>query len=383
MKRFVFSLCAAFLMCLANAQSPIAVQPYLQNPAEDGMTIMWQTFLPACGWVEYGTDTTRLQIKRVVENGIVLANVAKHKIRIDGLVPNQKYYYRVCSQNVIIYGGYDKQFAPAVKSPFYSFTTLGKQGTDFTCAIFNDLHSNVALFDKLTKQLALKNIRYDFVVYNGDCFNDPYSEEHEVGLLKRYNAAMDASNIPSVFLRGNHEVRGTYALKWPSLFDWADGKSYFSFSFGDTRFVFLDNGEDKNDGHVEYFNMADFTDFRNEETVWLQSEIARPEFKNATRRVLIQHIPIYAWENAFDPGFIPCKDLWDPIYQRTTFDINITGHLHKFDFYPSNKVGNPFPLVVGGGNTDDTAIVMILQKQGNKLTLKVIDVYGKVVEFAL
>ncbi len=381
MKQSILFLCCILPAHFAFAQSPIAVQPYLQNPSENGITVMWRTSEPACAWVEYGTDTTRLNVARVVENGIVLANVTKHKVRIDGLIPNQKYYYRVCSQKALVFGGYDKKFDKTVKSSFRLFTTPGKHGKDFTCVIFNDLHSNLPLFDKLVKQL--KNVRHDFAVFNGDCFNDPSSEEHELGLLMHYNAAMNASNVPVFYLRGNHEIRGVYALGWPGLFDWANNKPYSSFSFGDTRFVLLDNGEDKNDGHVEYFNLTDFSDFREKETAWLQSEVISPEFKNANRKILIQHIPIYAWENIYDPGFIPGKELFDPIYQRTRFDINITGHLHQFGFYPVGKSGNPFPLVIGGGNKDENATVMILRKRGDNLTLEVLDVQGKSQTFIL
>jgi predicted phosphodiesterase len=90
----------------------------------------------------------------------------------------------------------------------------------------------------------------------------------------------------------------------------------------------------------------------------------------------VQHIPIYSWTNNDDPGFIPCRDLWDPIYKKTPFDINITGHLHRFNFYTPGKEDNPFPLVVGGGNSERSARVMILQKKENKLTLKAIDCQG-------
>ncbi len=376
---FISALC---LLCISVfAQSNLSLQPYLQNPAPDGITVMWRTADPSYSWIEYGTDSVHLKTARTVEYGIVLSNITKHKVRIAGLAAGQKYYYRVCSQKVLKYEGYKKEYDQPVKSKFYSFTTLDSKGKDFTCVVFNDLHSNLAVFDLLCKQL--KGINYDFAVFNGDCFQDPSSEEHEVDVLSHYTRAMSASNRPVFFLRGNHEIRGVYATGWPSLMDWDNNQPYYSFSFGDTRFVFLDNGEDKSDGHIEYSNMNEFDGFRDRETSWLMSEITQPAFRNASRRVLIQHIPIYSWTNNYDPGFIPCRDLWNPIYQKTAFDINITGHLHRFNFYPTGKVENPFPLVVGGGNNEQSARVLILQKVGEKLTLKAIDCNGKVEEFVL
>ncbi len=374
---YIFVMC-----CLSAAAQPfLSLQPYLQNPARDGITVMWRTVDPSYSWIEYGTDSAHVKIARTVEYGIVLSNITRHKVRINGLAAGQKYYYRVCSQKVLKYEGYKKEFDKPAKTKFYSFTTLDAKGTDFTCVFFNDLHSNLPVFDLLCKQL--KDVSYDFTVFNGDCFQDPSSEEHEAGILAHYTNAVNAANKPAIFMRGNHEIRGVYATGWPSLVDWDGDHPYFSFSFGDTRFVFLDNGEDKNDGHVEYSNMNEFDEFRDRQTSWLMNEITQPDFRNASRRVLVQHIPIYSWDNNYDPGFIPCHDLWDPIYKKTPFNINITGHLHRFNFYTTGKVGNPFPLVVGGGNNEQSARVMILQKKGNRLTLKAIDCQGKTETFDL
>ncbi len=375
----IYILCCQIFPAIA--QSVWSLMPYLQNPAQDGITVMWRTAEPSYSWIEYGTDSVSLKTARTVGHGIVQANITRHKVRINGLAPGQKYYYRVCSQKVLKYEAYKKEFDKPVKTRFYSFTTLDAKGTDFTCVFFNDLHSNLPVFDLLCKQL--RGIPYDFVVFNGDCFQDPISEEHELGLLAHYTKSVNAVSKPVVFMRGNHEIRGAYATGWPSLVDWDNNNPYFSFSFGDTRFVFLDCGEDKSDSHVEYSNMNEFDGFRDRETAWLMDEITQPAFRNSSRRILVQHIPIYGWTNSHDPGFIPCRDLWDPIYKKTPFDINITGHLHNFKFYPSGKANNPFPLVVGGGNNEQSARVMILQKMGNKLTLKSIDCYGKVEIFNL
>lgn len=375
MKKCYFLLIFFCCSLIATAQSFLSLQPYLQNPAQDGITVMWRTTDPSYSWIEYGTDSLHVKVARTVEYGIVLSNITSHKVRISGLAPGQKYYYRVCSQKVLKFEGYSKEYAPPVKTGFYSFTTLDSKGTDFTCVLFNDLHSNLLLFDLLCKQL--KGVTFDFTVFNGDCFQDPSSEENELNILAHFAKGINAANKPAFFIRGNHEIRGAYATGWPSLVDWDGNQPFFSFSFGDTRFVFLDNGEDKRDSHIEYSNMIEFDEFRDRETSWLMSEITKPAFRNATRRVLVQHIPIYSWENNWDPGFIPCRDLWEPIFKKTSFDINITGHLHRFAFYPAGKVDNPFPLIVGGGSNEQGAWVLILQKKENKLTLKAIDCQGK------
>lgn len=354
----------------------LGLQPYLQNPADNAMTVMWRTAEPSYSWIEYGTDTGNLNVARTVENGIVAADIIQHKVRITGLLPDTKYFYRICSKKVLKYKAYSKELGFEEKSDFFSFTTLGTTRTDFTCLIFTDLHDNTILFDKLMNQVHSHGIEFDFSIFNGDIFNDPVSESQILNLVTHYNQGVDAANKPAVYLRGNHEIRGPYAMQWPTFFDFENDNTYFAFSYGDTRFVFLDNGEDKNDGHIEYSGLVDFDGFRNRQTEWLRKETASAEFNNAFSKILVHHIPIYSWVNRFDPGFIPCFDLWDPIFRVTPFDLDITGHLHNFKFYAKNTVNNPFPLVVGGGNNEKNGRAMVLVKQGKSLTLKSLDCEG-------
>ena len=78
-----------------KADQIFACKPYLQNPVDGGITVMWETTVPAYSWVEYGTDKDNLQRARLLVDGQVICNDKLHKIRIDGLQPGQKYYYRV------------------------------------------------------------------------------------------------------------------------------------------------------------------------------------------------------------------------------------------------------------------------------------------------
>ena len=85
-----------------KADKIFRTKPYLQNPVGNGITVMWETTVPSYCWVEYGTDTTRLERVRMIVDGQVVCNNKLHKIRIDGLQPGQKYYYRVCSQEMLL-----------------------------------------------------------------------------------------------------------------------------------------------------------------------------------------------------------------------------------------------------------------------------------------
>ena len=59
------------------------------------------------------------------------------------------------------------------------------------------------------------------------------------------------------------------------------------------------------------------------------------------------------------------------------FDICINAHWHRFAHYPKKEVGNNFPIIVGGGNQLSNAYMLVLQKQGSRLTFKAIDTEGQ------
>ena len=59
----------AHLRMAKKADELFLTQPYLQNPTNNGMTVMWETTIPAYSWVEFGTDTTNLNRVRLIIDG--------------------------------------------------------------------------------------------------------------------------------------------------------------------------------------------------------------------------------------------------------------------------------------------------------------------------
>jgi len=346
---------------------------YLQNPATDGMTVMWLTNVPCLSWVEYGADSLNMQRAQTWIEGEALANNKLNCIRLTGLQPGTRYYYRVCSREITLYQPYKKKFGETAVSEITSFKTLDDKQTDFTALIFNDLHNKYLLFDSLLQQV--KNIPYDIVIFNGDCLADIQSEGSAIRTISYYSRSFGADRVPSIFVRGNHETRGAYSPFLWNLIGMIDGHTYGAFNIGDTRFVVLDCGEDKPDDRPVYYGMNDFTQFRKDQAEFLKKEIASDAFKSASKRVLIHHIPVYGMRKE---AFVPCRDEWGDILASALFDICLNGHTHKYKYVPAGKDGNTFPVVIGGGPTEGGATVSILQKQGTEMKLTVLNTAGKV-----
>ena len=85
-----------------DGENIVACEPYLQNPVGGGITVMWQTSVPAVGVVRYGTAPDRLdRTARTLLDGQSDWGTM-HKVRIDGLTPGCKYYYRTFSREIAL-----------------------------------------------------------------------------------------------------------------------------------------------------------------------------------------------------------------------------------------------------------------------------------------
>ena len=359
----------AHLRMAKKADELFLTQPYLQNPTNNGMTVMWETTIPAYSWVEFGTDTTNLNRVRLIIDGQAEFNESIHKIRLNNLTPGQTYYYRVCSQEILQYKAYSKKFGKTAKSDFYSFTMPEANADSFTAIVFNDLHQRPHIFEALLKQI--KDIDYDFVVFNGDCIDDPANHEQATRFASLLTEGVHGDRIPTLFIRGNHEIRNAYSIGLRKHFDYVGGKTYGAFNWGDTRIVMLDCGEDKTDDHREYSGLNDFTQLRNEQVAFLEQELSSKAFKKADKRILIHHIPLYGCDNL-------CKELWEPFLKKAPFNVSLNAHTHRFAHHPKGSLGNNYPVVIGGGKNPENATVMILEKKKGELRIKVLNTEGKV-----
>ena len=343
-----------------------ATAPYLQNPTGNGITIMWETSTPTYSWVEYGTDTLNLNRARMMVNGQAQTNEKIHKIRLEGLASGKTYYYRACSQEILQNMPYRKVFGHTAQSGFHSFTLPDADTGEFTAIVFNDLHCNVQVFNALLKHI--KDIDYDFVMFNGDCVSDPENREQVTWFTRTLTEGVNGSSIPTFFLRGNHEVREAYATRLPHHFDYVGGKPYGAFSWGDTRIVMLDCGESNPDTLTAFHGLNDFSEYRKEQVGFLHKELNSKVFKRADKRILVHHIPLFG----------ECKELWSPLLNKASIDVALNGHTHRVAHHEKGAKENNYPILVGGGKQVKTATVMILEKKKGELRIRVINADGTV-----
>lgn len=363
---------AASMQFALSPEKTWRTAPYLQNPSNNGITVMWQTTVPANTWVEYGTDTLQLKRARTLIDGQADAGTTFHRIRIDSLRPGTTYYYRAVTQEMLTYQAYYKKFGSESRTPFHSFRLPSPKEESFTAVVFNDLHQNVKTFRALCSHI--ENVPYDFTIFLGDCVDDPVSADQVTPVIDALCRGVHADSRPAYFMRGNHEIRNAYSVGLRRHFDYPNGRTYGAFSWGDTRLVMLDCGEDKPDSHPVYYGLNDFTALRQAQTDFMKQEFRSKAFKRADKRILLHHIPLFGndWPNL-------CDSLWRPILEKARFDVSLNAHTHKHAYHPAGStLGNPFPVIIGGGPSQKSATVMVIEKRRKQLRIKVIDTEGKV-----
>jgi predicted phosphodiesterase len=321
--------------------------------------------------VEYSADRRQWRKAQTIVDGQVVCNNRIHKIRLDGLEPGVRYFYRIASREITLYRTYLKEFGRTAYSPEYSFRLPPSGESDFTAIVFNDLHKNKALVDTLTH--VIRDVEYDFVLLNGDVFADPADEADAVDFLSHLSKKVDGAGHPIILLRGNHEIRNAYSMELRDILDYIGDKTYGAFDWGDTRFVMLDCGEDKPDSHEVYYGLNDFERLRLDQVGFLEGELSGDAFLDAGKRVLVHHIPVYG----LDDDFNPCRELWHPMLGGAPFDICINGHTHRPMYHPKGSVGNNFPVVVGGGSSVSAGTAMVLSRNGDDLRLKMLSSSGE------
>ena len=357
---------AANLRLPLKAEELMTLKPYLQDPKPTQMTVMFQTTAPAHCWVEYGTDKNNLTKKRALLDGQEVCFDIENRITLENLQPGQRYYYRVCVVDLLMKHAYEFHTGDTLRTPFYQFRTPEEKGTDFTCVVFNDLHSNQTTYDFLRDTLQQVGIRPDFAIFNGDCLPEPYDREHAMRMIHNLADPINGAEIPIFFIRGNHEIRNYYSAGMHRLIGYPNDKTYGGINWGDTRFMVLDCGEDKPDDHREYAGFNDFTQLRAEETEFIKQELKSKEFRSAKRKILVGHIPIFGNDDKYQP----CAEAWAPLLKQQPFSLAIFAHTHRFKYAENGLGGATYPVVNGDGPNIKGAAVIILQKTGNKLHLK-------------
>ena len=383
MKRLCFSLMLTLLAVVAFAADPPRVNtkcgPWVVDVTETEMTVVWTSTDRCMGWVEVapddGTSFYAEERPRYDEDFMGRHVVsAVHHVRVTGLKPGTSYRYRIYQQGVDDSGhnpvpsGYISASNVYSQKP-YAIRTMDAKKADCTFTMVNDIHGRDSMMLALTK--GLKEQKPDFVVFNGDMVSFMGStEDIETGFMTRATETF-ATDIPLVYVRGNHETRGPGFSEYLNLFPTPTNTPYFTFRQGPVAFVVLDSGEDKPDSDIEYGGTAAYDAYREKMAEWLKEAVKSEEFRSAPVKIALLHIP-------FDKGVgwygnNELKRLLLPTLNEAGIDVMLCGHTHRYSFRDVGSVDNNFPILVNSNN--DKVNVRATKSQ---IDMEVVDATGKV-----
>lgn len=351
--------------------------PYLQNLSENEVTVVWTTDKPCKSWVEFSKKEdgksfySQLPRKAYASQDGLCCVDTLHRVTVTGLEKNTTYFYRVLSQEVKELLPYRPVLGNIVSTDIWkkplTFTTLDGRQETLSMVMINDIHGKNDLQKKLLEMAPPQNV--DMVVFCGDMCNYINKQSDIFTGFLDTSVGLFASSKPFVYVRGNHETRGAYVRNFSRYLTGPEGKFYYAFTYGPIRFIVLDSGEDKPDTDVEYSGLVDFDNYILEQKEWLARELESPEFRAASFRVVLSHIPFGkgGWY-----GSERLRKQLLPLLEGARIDLMLSGHNHTFGFMDKGKV-TAFPIIV---NSNNSVLTMFGSEDLLKVQVKQID--GKV-----
>ena len=297
-------------------------------------------------------------------NGVRISDTRVHLFRVSKELLDREKSYTIHAARVILRLPFTCFSAPE-QSYTYSFRPVPpEEGPMHICHI-SDCHGrrkapadSAAFFGK----------DLNLLILNGDI--QDYSATIDQILLP-YQIASDVTGgeIPVIFSRGNHDLRGAAAEKMSLLYPTANGRSYFYVRLGAFWFLLLDCGEDKRDTHPEYGGTAAYEPWRVEQTEYLHKLAESGVYRDAgiRHRMVISHVP-FAIRNLEDcRGEKTPFDIENDIYNEWVRVMNeqihpelmIAGHFHQTEVVPKDAPRNSRALqcdiLIGGkpGSKDE------------------------------
>ncbi len=300
--------------------------PYLQMMSSDAVTLRWQSEYKFAGVVKYGINPEQLnKIQR--EPDIT----EEHEIRLTGLKPATKYFYRVGDGENDSIKGIDFWFktSPQIKSnsdKAVRFWVTGDQG--YPNIIQDQVRDAMLGWVNQNPRSTNSSPTVDFWLTTGDnAYRSGTNEQFQAGFFEPYKSIL--RNTPVWPIYGNHDARRwvffdifTFPTKAESGGVASGSEHYYSFDYANIHFVVLDTeGSD--------------LDVDGEMLSWLKKDL------QATRQqwlIVFSHHPPYTKgshnsDNKGDSGgrLITVRENILPMLEEAGVDVVLSGHSHMYE----------------------------------------------------
>ena len=293
---------------------------------EDTYQIVFSTSDNAIGWVSIGG----VEYYDLYAGSMKSADKV-HKITVPQSVLDEAGAYSVNYRQMIYrgpFGGYLGEH----RAQHYQFRPVDSSDGLYHVAI-SDVHEAVEAATAAATAgdalpLAFDGVREaDFIVLLGDLVSMVETEK-DAQMANELAFAITKGQIPVIYARGNHEIKGEYAEELYKYVGSKDQQYTYTVTLGndDVFAVVLDMGEDHEDDWWEYYETARFDLYRREQTEMLEEILEEGEFENYRYRMMVCHIPVvYVDKNGYFEEF---RTDWTALLNEMELDIGLSGHKH-------------------------------------------------------
>jgi len=350
----------------------LSVEPVLAAVSETSVAVSWAVGRLATGGVEIA-DNPEMKNSRYVKSGEwPLAELSSQslQVRVEGLKPATRYWYRTVTDEVKsirhpLYAGISR--GERKVGDVHSFVTSGAAG-ESRFGVLNDTHAQWDAFAFAAKRF--REMKFPVGVWAGDALNctEDRVTAVEAFLYPDVPTKDYASDMPLLFLPGNHEFGGEYArhidevMPCRSLAErgvrYAALKWNFALRQGAIALIGMDTGDALHDGDRRLCELGSFSPYRKLQAEWLEEALNRPEIKSAPFAVMFCHIPLYnsgpnpkGCETPLEKGCASwireCNEAWGPILDKYGVQLVVCGHEHGHRW--DENTGYRWKQVLGGG----------------------------------
>ena len=285
---------------------------------EDTYQIVFSTNHQATAWVEIdGEEYYELYA------GSMKSNDTVHKITVPQEKLDAAKNYSIHAEKMIYRGPFGGFKGREIRKA-YSFRPVNTED-GLVYYTMTDVHH--ARKGATAAALAVENL--DFLVMLGDSVG-MVEYEMDVQFSNRLAHEVTGGQIPVVYARGNHEVKGAYAETFYKYVGSKNEGFFYWFTLSDVFGITLDLGEDHDDGWWEYYGTDRFALYHNEQTKFLQDLVQKKPYEGYHYTLAACHIPIQFVNNRKDHEKVKAE--WTELLNQIQPDLAVYGHQH--DLYP-------------------------------------------------
>lgn len=285
---------------------------------EDTYQIVFSTNHPATAWVEIDGESYYDLFA-----GSMKSKDTVHKITVPQDKLDEAKAYSIHAEKMIYRGPFGGFKGKEISKEYNFYPVNSADGLVYYT--MTDVHH--ARSGAVDAALSVEGL--DFLVILGDSVG---MVEYEADVQYSNLLAHDVTGgqIPVVYARGNHEIKGAYAEDLHKYVGSKNESFYYWFTLSDVFGITLDLGEDHNDGWWEYYGTDCFTKYHNEQTQFLRELVEEKPYEGYNYTLVACHIPIQFVNSRKD--HVEVKAEWTELLNQIQPDLAVYGHQH--DLYP-------------------------------------------------